>query len=57
MSFQSPGRRSCIFVSHVSAARPAGRGVMFRPCAKSSMSSPIAVAVKAFETLASVKVV
>ena len=45
----SPGNRSASFVSKSNVVTPSGRGVTLRPCAKSSMRMPTALARKDFE--------
>ena len=49
MSFQSFGRISATLVFQDKVDKPAGRGVVLRPCAKSSIRIPREVARKAFE--------
>ena len=44
------GNRSLSRVCHVNSVRPDGSAVIFRPCAKSSMRRPSAVAQNALET-------
>src|SRR6267154_1011394 len=47
--FQSFGRISATLVFQDKVDKPAGRGVVLRPCAKSSITIPREVARKAFE--------
>ena len=49
MRSQSFGRISATFVLQPRADKPAGRGVVLRPCAKSSIRIPREVERKAFE--------
>ena len=49
ISFQSFGRISATFVFQDKFDKPAGRGVVLRPFAKSSIAIPMEVARKAFE--------
>src|SRR6266702_4514449 len=48
-SSQSPGRMSANFVCQLSVDKPVGSGVVWRPCANSSIKIPSEVATKAFE--------
>jgi hypothetical protein len=49
ISCQSFGRISATLVFQDKVGKPAGRGVVLRPCAKSSITIPREVARKAFE--------
>lgn len=49
ISFQSSGRRSLTFVCQSNVFTPEGRGVTFRPCAKSSIRMPTEPVTNAFE--------
>ena len=49
ISFQSSNRISATLVPQYKFDRPGGRGVVLRPCAKSSITIPIEAARKAFE--------
>jgi hypothetical protein len=49
ISFQSFGRILATLVLQDKVDKPAGRGVVLRPCAKSSITIPREVARKAFE--------
>ena len=55
MSFQSFGRISATLVFHVRLDKPAGKGVVLRPCAKSSITIPREAERKAFEQDARLK--
>lgn len=44
-----PGSKSFTFVFQLNEAKPGGRAVTLRPCAKSSIKIPIAAAAKALE--------
>ncbi len=48
-SSQSPGRMSANFVCQLSVDKLVGSGVVFRPCANSSINIPSEAATKAFE--------
>jgi len=49
ISFQSLGRISATFVFQVRVDKPAGNGVVLRPCANSSITIPREAERKAFE--------